>query len=303
MRGVSVLILSALALAASARAETVDQTVERLQKEGAEKGWTFTVGKTPALGLPVDQATGFKREPGWEDKAQWTVPAASNSELPAAFDWRDKGVVGPIRDQAQPIYCGSCWAHGTTAAFESAIAIKTGRLPTLSPQQLVSCQPSYGTCEGGDFAFGFYTKVGANYESDFPYQASDVACNATAAQHEKASEWGYVGEKGREPTTDELKRAIYTYGPIAVTISSSESWRAYTGGIYNACDSQWINHIVALVGWDDADQVWIVKNSHGTVWGEQGFMRMKWLDGSGQKCNGVGQSAAWVVYKPAFGAH
>ena len=290
------LLLSTLVFSGFAHAETVDETVQRLQLEGIEKGWTFTVGKTPMLGQPID--LGFKREPGWEKKAKWTGPA-KRLALPAHWDWRDKGVVGPIRDQAKPVYCGSCWAHGTTAAFESAIAIKTGTVPQLSPQQLVSCQPSYGTCEGGDFAFGFYSQIGANHETDFPYVAQDVACNEQAAQHEKAASWGYVGEENREPTTDELKQAIYTYGPIAVTVSSSESWESYTGGIYNACDSQDINHIVALVGWDDADQTWIVKNSHGTGFGEQGYMRSKWVGADGQKCNGIGQSAAYVVYTPA----
>ena len=70
---------------------------------------------------------------------------------------------------------------------------------------------------------------------------------------------------------------------------------SYTGGIYNACDSYSINHIVAIVGWDDADQTWIVKNSHGTQFGEQGYMRSKWTDSRGNKCNGLGESAAYVV--------
>lgn len=291
MRFGALFIAIGLSSSLPARAASSEQIVADLKAEAAAKGWTFDVGVTPMTGLTE---FGFKREPGWEKETEWRVPPLVE-DLPAKFDWRDQGVVGPIRDQAAPVYCGSCWAHGTTAAFESAIAIRTGTLPDISPQQLVSCSPSYGTCSGGNFAFGFYRQVGANYEEDFPYEARDVSCRSGTAKHEKASTWGYVGSSGRQPTTDELKRAIFTYGPVAVTVASSRAWGSYTGGIYNACDSQSINHIVALVGWDDADQVWIVKNSHGTQFGEQGYMRSKWLGADGRKCNGIGQSAAWVI--------
>lgn len=274
-----------------------DAIVRDLEAQKADKGWTFDVGLTSMLEIPEGVGTGFARPLDWEKNVKFVVPPVVES-LPTAFDWREKGVVGPIRDQALPQYCGSCWAHGTTTAFEGAIALKTGKVPNISPQQLVSCRPSYGTCGGGYVAFGFYEQVGANYEDDFPYAAADVSCNTTAAKHERASDWGYIGSSGREPTTDEIKRAIYTYGPVAVTVASSRSWGGYRGGVYNACDSFSINHIVALVGWNDADQTWIVKNSHGTAWGEQGYMRTKWTDSNGQKCNGIGESAAWVVYNP-----
>lgn len=288
------LALGICASAEFAYADRTDDLVEKLREQGRIDGWTFEVGRTSMLDEPIDDNPCFKRRPDWDRLAPFVVPPDVR-DLPAHFDWREKGVVGPIRDQAQPVYCGSCWAHGTTAAFEGAVAIKTGFLPNIGPQQLVSCEPSYGTCNGGDFAFGFYEKVGANYEIDFPYVARDVACKVDAPRHEMAASWGYVGAQDREPTTEELKNAIYTYGPIAVTVSSTVSWRAYSGGVYNACDGININHIVAIVGWDDAEQSWIVKNSHGTSWGEQGYMRSKWIGKNGKKCNGIGGSAAWVI--------
>ena len=292
MKKAFVLFCLATMLSANARAETNDDLVRRLRAEGHALGWTFDVGVTPMTGLTE---FGFQRSANWEDQTTWVVPPMM-ADLPAKWDWRDQGVVGPVRDQASPIYCGSCWAHGTTASFEAAIAIKTGHLPNLSPQQLVSCQPSYGSCaNGGEFAFGFYQQVGANYESDFPYTARDVACKENTAKHERAAEWHYVGVQGREPTTDELKRAIYAFGPVAVTVSSTAAWRSYRGGVYNACDSQSINHIVTLVGWDNADQVWIVKNSHGTQFGEGGYMRSKWVGRDGLKCNALGGTAAYGV--------
>lgn len=295
MRAILASVVACLFLSTAASARSTAETVQALQEQGRQAGWTFQVGATSMLELSEEVGTGFQRDADWKSQAEFVAlpPAA----LPVRFDWRERGVVGPVRDQALPVYCGSCWAHGTTSAFESAIAIKTGRIPTLSVQQLVSCQPSYGTCSGGYAAFGVYKQVGATYESEFPYTARDVACRANAPHHEKASDWGYIGAEDREPTLTEMKTALYNYGPLVVTISSTPSWRAYTGGIYNACDGYDINHIVTLVGWDDTSRTWIIKNSHGTQWGEQGYMRMKYTNSLGQKCNHFGESAAWVTYE------
>jgi len=283
----------ALATTAPISNQPLDPKLEALRAQARANGWTFQLGETPISHLPEEAYTGFHREANWKDLAPFVIPPHQHS-LPATWDWRDKGALNPIRDQASPQYCGSCWAHGTVAALEAAIFIKTGKLPQISEQQLVSCQPSYGTCEGGDFAFGFYKVDGANYRTDFPYVAADVPCNEDAAQHEKISNWGYVGAAYRQPTTEELKDAIYTYGPVAATISASGAWQYYKGGVYNECNQGMINHIIAIVGWDDTTQSWIIRNSHGTGWGEAGYMHIKYTDQWGRKCNRVGDSAAFV---------
>jgi C1A family cysteine protease len=269
--------------------------IEQLRAQGKAKGWTFAVGDTSLLNEPRQAITGFKRDPHWREMASFVKPVPKDT-LPSKWDWRDQGMVTPIKNQHLPQYCGSCWAFGTDAVLESAILRATGKQVILAEQQLVSCQPSYGTCEGGDFAFGFYQQVGANHESDFPYAAADVACKTDAPQYEKIAKWSYVGDQFDSPSTDDLKQAIYQFGPIAVTVAASDSFVAYKGGIYNACDSTDIDHILTLVGWDDADQVWLVKNSWGTDWGEQGFMRIKYTDANGQKCNSIGDSAAYPTY-------
>lgn len=272
---------------------TNDHVLKSLHEQAAKSNWTFSIGHTPMLGRNF---FGFRREPDWKDKASWHPGTAF--ALPKTHDCRQEGLVGPVRNQALPVYCGSCWAHGSVAAFEGAIAKATGVLKHLAPQQLVSCQPSFGTCQGGDYAFGFYEKVGANYESDFAYEACNAECNLAAPQHEKAASWGYVGAYDREPTIEEIKSAIFAHGPIAATVACSPSWSAYKGGIYNANDSGDINHIITLVGWNDEEETWLVRNSHGTEWGEEGYMRSKWLGSNGKKCNLLGSTAAFVVYKP-----
>ena len=301
MQALCLVVLGVCAMTANAHQSSpvVAQKLETLRARGLKEGWTFTVGDTDLLEASLQSITGFKRAPNWEKLAPWVLPKMSR-DLPARLDWREMGVVTSIKNQHLPVYCGSCWAFGTDAALESVIAIATGKMLDLAEQQLVSCQPSYGTCEGGDFAFGFYKSAGANYNADFPYVATDSRCNTSAPQHEKVTSWGYVGSESRSPSTDQIKQAIQQYGPIAVTVAASDAFEAYKGGVYNACDSQETNHIVSLIGWDDADGVWLMKNSWGTEWGEQGFMRIKYAGSDGQKCNAVADSAAFVVYKPAL---
>ena len=132
------------------------------------------------------------------------------------------------------------------------------------------------------------------HKPDFPYVAANVSCKNDAPQHEKVQGWAYVGSREYGATTEQMKAAIYKYGPIAVTVSASGAWNYYKSGVYNECNSNGTNHIVALVGWDDATQTWILKNSHGTGWGEQGYMNIRYTGPSGNKCNNVGQSATLV---------
>lgn len=292
---VFVLWFSVSGFAAVSPADIAAQ-IKSWKEEGAREGWTFEVGETPLMHIPEKFRTGY--DPSVNAESLREIPHISPKPVrrPAKWDWRDSNVVSPVKDQAYPQYCGSCWAFGTVAVFESIIKIATGKDVDIAEQQLVSCTPQYGTCSGGNFAFGFYTKKGANHEADFPYQAANVVCNTTAPQMEKISRYSYVGA-GAHPTLEEMKQAIYQYGPIAVTVSASGAWNGYKSGIYNACNSNGINHIVAIVGYDDFDQVWILKNSHGTQWGEQGYMRIKYVGSTGYKCNSIGDEAMFAEYK------
>ncbi len=283
---------------ANTKASTIQTQLKTWKAQGVKEGWTFKVGDTPMLHIPEPLRTGYDPEVNARAMARVEHVIPPMNRIPEKWDWRDQNAIGPVKDQAYPQYCGSCWAFGTVSVVEAVIKIATGRDVDISEQQLVSCKPDYGSCSGGNFAFGFYTQKGAAYESDFPYKASDVSCKSGLPENEKIDSFAYLGEKGRGPTVDEMKSAIYNYGPIAVTVSASGAWNGYKSGIYNACNSNSINHIVSLVGYDDADQVWILRNSHGTQFGEQGYMRIKYVGTNGHKCNNVGDEAVFARYKP-----
>lgn len=296
--GISV---SLAVLRAVVAAELTSQDMEQLRSRARAEKWTFTVGETPATRRPREQLCGLRVPPNWKQKGGVRSPllkSAKAGSLPSAFDWRAQNGCTPIRDQG---YCGSCWAFGTVGALECAIKIRDGVDVDLSEQWLVSCnRESYG-CDGGYYVHEYHQNTpgkcggfGAVLESAFPYQALDTACGGPYAHHYVIDSWGYVGANAETPTVQEIKQAIYTYGPVAVCVTAgSYAFGAYTGGVFNFHDTDPTDHIVCLVGWDDSQGsagVWILRNSWDTTWGEGGYMRIEY-----GRCT-VGEYATYVVY-------
>uniref|UniRef100_A0A6B2G6W8 Pro-cathepsin H (Trinotate prediction) n=1 Tax=Myxobolus squamalis TaxID=59785 RepID=A0A6B2G6W8_MYXSQ len=97
--------------------------------------------------------------------------------IPKKFDWREKGVVSPVKNQFE---CGCGYAFSATGAMESAFAIATGKLPYLSEQEIVSCTRNYGNrgCEGGLPEKGFFYSMnkGLSTSADYPYTADEAPC-------------------------------------------------------------------------------------------------------------------------------
>lgn len=212
--------------------------------------------------------------------------------LPEWFDVRDvlETRMPSVRNQGR---CGSCWAFGSTAAMEIAHALlqKPGNPEIdLSEQELVSCS-KHGSCRGGWFAHKYQVKPGEALEEDFPYVAYDKKCKKNLKHDYAIAEYYYVGEKNRKPTVDELKAAIYEYGSVAVTVTANNAMKNYKSGIFTSCSNSKINHLVALVGWNDATKTWIMRNSWGDDWGEKGYMQIPW------GCSRIGEDATFVVLK------
>lgn len=271
-----------------------------LQSELDRGGHSFKVKYSPALERPIEQLAGLVPPRDWMASANYSLPAVGSTSLPSSFDWRANGGVTAVKDQGS---CGSCWAFGTVAPLESQIKIKCGVEENLSEQYLISCNTYYYSCNGGWFAHDFHTSVappgevpGAVLEAAAPYTATNGTCQGPYEHPYQLTSWSYVAGWSGVPSVPEIKQAIYDYGAVAAAVCVGTRFTSYGSGIfdYNETCSGGVNHAIALVGWVDDlgpdNGYWILKNSWGTSWGEQGYMRIRY------GTSNVGYAANYVEY-------
>jgi len=210
-----------------------------------------------------------------------TFMIPSHVDIPGAVDWRNEGYVTPIKNQGQ---CGSCYTFSTTGALEGQIFRKTGKLPDLSEQNLIDCTTSYGNqgCHGGwmDNNFRYIRDNGGiDGETGYPYYARELGYCYYRSDYKAATDSGFVDI----PSGDEnaLMYAVATVGPISVAIDATHpSFMSYHSGVYVEpyCGSGLANldHAVLVVGYgtENGQDYWLVKNSWGTYWGDQGYIKM-----------------------------
>ncbi|KAL4560089.1 hypothetical protein LXL04_032237 [Taraxacum kok-saghyz] len=201
-----------------------------------------------------------------------------NVTVPTSMDWRKKGAVTPIKDQGQ---CGSCWAFSAVGAMEGVTQLKTGKLISLSEQELVDCDTSGVDqgCEGGlmDDAFDFILKnKGLTTETNYPYKASDGTCNNKEASNHAATITGHEDVPANSETS--LLKAVSSQ-PISVAIDASGSdFQFYSSGVFTGECGTELDHGVTAVGYGEnaeGTKYWLVKNSWGTSWGEEGYIMMQ----------------------------
>ena len=233
-------------------------------------------------------------------KADYTVRG-----LPSSFDWRNhegKNCITPVKNQGNS---NACWAFGTSASFEGVIKAKTGIERDLSEQWLGNCNVhGFSVKDGGWFPQYMFVEYGAVSESEVPFTQTNGICRAPYFYLEKAEEWGYVDGKPDKPwpqethnaTVEQLKKALVTYGPLAIdvyTTGGGKGWYGYEKGVYSENNTGG-GHIVCLVGWEDSNECWIIKNSWGPNWGENGYIRVKY------NTSGVGAYSAYIKFNPTL---
>ena len=195
-------------------------------------------------------------------------------------DWRQAGIVGPVKSQGK---CGSCWSFSTTGPIEEHYKLKYGNDIVLSEQQLVDCSWPYGNngCDGGLFANGYaYAKqFGLVLNSTYPYMAADQNCSYDASEVVVRVQ----GTIAAYRTPEGLKQALAN-GPASISLHADfDPFLNYKSGIfdYPECPTD-VDHAVHAVGWGrETNQTtgitkdyFIVRNSGGPAWGEQGYIRI-----------------------------
>lgn len=243
------------------------------------------IPKDPYFGdLPLNPVVEYESEYKWDD--YW---------VPTSFDWTtdnnrlNKPLTLVIGDQKG---CGSCWAFANTGVTEAAYQVQKGSNSfDLSEQYLLSCNQDGYDCDGGSpwVTLAYHidknglsnNQPGAVQETDLPYSPFTATACPTIQNHpvKLASRHWVINDVGNGDDlayVDELQAAISEFGPIEVKVCASGQFQWYHGGIFDADNCDELNHGVVLVGWDDLTASWILKNSWGPYWGENGYMRIKW---------------------------
>ncbi|KAF8393628.1 hypothetical protein HHK36_021873 [Tetracentron sinense] len=267
------------------------------------------IRSTNRKGLPYTLAVNHFADWSWEEFRRHRLGAAQNCSattkgnhrltgvhLPETKDWRKDGIVSPVKDQGS---CGSCWTFSTTGALEAAYAQAFGKGISLSEQQLVDCARAFNNfgCNGGLPSQAFeYIKYngGLDTEEAYPYTGIDSVCKYSSEN---------VGVQVLDSVNItlgaeyELKHAVAKVRPVSIAFQVVHDFRFYSGGVYtsNTCGStpMDVNHAVLAVGYGVENGVpyWLVKNSWGANWGDNGYFKME----MGKNMCGVATCASYPV--------
>lgn len=270
--------------------------LKRLDGEIEEKGKP----EPKVVDEDVDVDTGDKEIPEPEVKIDEKDKEIIKKHMLAdpkakAFNWRDAGMMTSVKWQG---VCGSCWAFSSMAQYEGCYMISNKRSLDLSEQYLLDCavigSRDAGSCDGGwpGDVFDYLKKNGAVEDKVLPYKGKQQKCRKRPVTNYKVITWGYVGKKASTPTVKEVKEALCKYGPLTCGVYATPAFQCYKSGIFDeGARGEGANHAIVIVGWDDDRKAFLIKNSWGTDWGENGY---GWVE---YGCNNVGDHAMWIVVK------
>mmetsp|Transcript_2173 Transcript_2173/g.2845 ORF Transcript_2173/g.2845 Transcript_2173/m.2845 type:complete len:408 (-) Transcript_2173:289-1512(-) len=261
-----------------------------------------------ATGIDAEKVKVQKKfsTPAVEEAERRMLRSQKTSSLADMINWVESGAVAPVKNQG---HCGDCWAFSTTGAIEGARFIKTGELTPLSEQMLTDCDTKVDNgCQGGlmDNAFKYDETIkGLCSEEDYPYEAANKECrmdSCTAVPDTELKTYVDVDDQDAEALM-----AAVNIGPVSVAIQAGQFvFQFYHGGVFessscgkplwdmclegdndNCCNSEnkygkqcfpKVDHAVLVVGYGTDETTgkpyWLVKNSWGQSWGEEGYVRL-----------------------------
>ena len=237
-----------------------------------QKNYSYKLGINQFIDLPQPNTL----MDHFYGKSNGTYKVDNLLNPPESLDWRERGVITDVKNQGK---CGSCWSFSATGSMEAIHAIKTGTLLNISEQNLMDCSNSYGNrgCHGGsmDNAFKYVIDNGICSEKSYPYTGVEgecMVCNPII----NISDY-----KDIIPNNEEILKLIVHLQPVSVAIQANlRSFQLYSSGIYSdpSCGNN-LDHGVLIVGYGsdvyNKMDYWIVKNSWGPNWGENGYIRIQ----------------------------
>ena len=259
--------------------------VTEINKAIRDKGTNWVAGETSMSKLSPDERRRFFMPATFNRPVPRTQAKASRysaaGSLPTKFDWRDvngHNYVTGVREQKK---CSSCWAISTAAALESSILITSHTPDTeldLSEQSLVSCDTNNFGCIGGflDRTMSYLQTIGIPLETDAPYTSGETGIDGTCTAAMQQNTYRVTDFEHVAASVESIKRALIQYGPLVTSYTIYEDFMYYESGVYTHVEG-FIEglHAVTVVGYDDAEQSWIVKNTWGPDWGESGYFRIR----------------------------
>ena len=276
-------------LSSPAGTETEQARIERINREIKEKGLHWTAGTTPVSNLTAEEKRvlcGHIPPPASETASLDVLRAPAGASYDPVLDWRTMGGTTPAKNQGG---CGSCWDFAAVGQLEGHVKIYEDREEDLSEQQIMDCNPWDRGCNGGWAGTAYYTmeNYGMVREICYPYLAGDgYPCTETSCE---PIAWiaNYIAIGDR---VDDIKEALLD-GPVYASMDIVDRMYDYSSGCFSWEDEVTGGHAVVIVGWNDnecgGEGAWIIKNSWGLGWGQDGFGYIKW--GNNRINNGVYQ--------------
>ncbi|XP_017155366.1 cathepsin L1 [Drosophila miranda] len=226
-----------------------------------------------------------------DDNIAEIVGSSQMTNIPESLDWRRKGFTTPSQNQQS---CGSCYAFSIAESIEGQIFKRTGKILSLSEQQIVDCSVSHGNqgCTGGSLrnTLKYLQSTGGIMRSDdYKYVSKKGKCQFVSdLSVVNITSWAILPVNNEQA----IQAAVAHIGPIAVSINATpRTFQLYSDGVYDdaSCVSTSVNHAMLVIGF--GKDFWILKNWWGDRWGESGYMRLK----KGINLCGIANYAAYAI--------
>lgn len=287
------ILLSAVIFWGGAR----DITAKKTGKSAAEK---FSREELKKMLIPIEVMQSYENRYARSNYHRGNLDLkVVDTPLPEGFDWRDFGIVSPVKNQGR----GACWVFSAISVMESQVIKFAGGTVDLSEKEISCCHPLGESGGTSSLAFAYILEKGIVKEERYPWvNQVGQECSAPAPPDYYLNDYGilYLGFKPLAERVKIIKSHLVTHGPLCVGFTVYDDFSDfYRGSVYiwNGNNKTVGGHAVNLIGWQDDSNIpnggyWICKNSWGEDWADDGFFKI----GYGQV--GIDDIIIWAHWNP-----